>query len=291
MKAEDINIRDPFVLTYEGRYYMYGTRSRTCWGNQAFGFDAYVSEDLANWSEPVEVFKRTEDFWATCHYWAPEVHYYQGAFYMFATFDSEERCKGTAILKAEHPLGPFVPYGEQTITPKDWECLDGTFYVSPEGTPYMVFCHEWIQINDGQICSVELTKDLKRAAGEPRTLFSASQGKPWVQILHPEEKKAEYVTDAPFMYRLKNGKLLMLWSSYGKEGYAQALAYSDNGDITGNWTISPELLFSKDGGHGMIFLTLDGRLMLSLHAPNISYQEHPVFIPITETDTGLKRLE
>ncbi len=47
MKREDINIRDPYVLVDEGKYYLYGTRSETCWG-EAFGFDCYVSDDLEN---------------------------------------------------------------------------------------------------------------------------------------------------------------------------------------------------------------------------------------------------
>ena len=45
MRLSDINLRDPFVLVHEGRYYLYGTRGATCWG-PATGFDVYVSADL-----------------------------------------------------------------------------------------------------------------------------------------------------------------------------------------------------------------------------------------------------
>ncbi len=44
MKTNEVNIRDPFVLLHGGKYYLYGTRSATCWGS-AEGFDCYVSED------------------------------------------------------------------------------------------------------------------------------------------------------------------------------------------------------------------------------------------------------
>ena len=50
MKLNEINIRDPFILPYEGKYYMYGTRVKiteaypTRWGEQ-HGFDVYISED------------------------------------------------------------------------------------------------------------------------------------------------------------------------------------------------------------------------------------------------------
>lgn len=30
MKRTEINIRDPFVLVHEGKYYLYGTRGATC---------------------------------------------------------------------------------------------------------------------------------------------------------------------------------------------------------------------------------------------------------------------
>lgn len=52
MTLNEINIRDPFVLTHEGKYYMYGTRGATCWG-KCDGFDVYVSEDLTLWSDPI----------------------------------------------------------------------------------------------------------------------------------------------------------------------------------------------------------------------------------------------
>ena len=76
MKREDINIRDPFILPYEGKYYLYGSRGSEVWEDNATGLDVYVSDDLENWSEPKEIFTRTADFWADRHYWAPEVYAY-----------------------------------------------------------------------------------------------------------------------------------------------------------------------------------------------------------------------
>jgi len=52
MKNGEINIRDPFVLVYDGKYYLYGTRGATCWG-PADGFDVYVGTDLEHWDGPV----------------------------------------------------------------------------------------------------------------------------------------------------------------------------------------------------------------------------------------------
>ena len=87
MKTEEINIRDPFVLTHEGKYYLYGTRGATCWG-PATGFDVYIGTDLENWEGPVSCFENDGSFWADRNYWAPEVHPWRGAWYMFASFKS-----------------------------------------------------------------------------------------------------------------------------------------------------------------------------------------------------------
>ena len=279
MKCSDIHIRDPFVLVYDGRYYMYGTRGETCWG-MASGFDVYVSTDLENWEGPHECFGNDGTFWADRNYWAPEVHEYKGAFYMFASFKNAERRRGTAILKAESPMGPFAPHSDGCITPADWECLDGTFYVSREGKPYMVFCHEWVQVTDGEICAIELTDDLKAPAGDPKLLFHASEAK-WCKEYRGSRGEHGYVTDGPFMWRTADGTLLCLWASMSEGGYTQALATSDNGDIDGGF-IQTDTLYTQDGGHGMVFTALDGQMYLTLHCPNSLNNERPIFLPIAE---------
>lgn len=286
MKRSDINIRDPFVLVHGGKYYLYGTRGPTCWG-PADGFDVYVGDDLENWSEPVECFHNDGSFWADLHYWAPEVHAYKGAFYMFASFKTEQVCRGTAILRAESPLGPFLPHSEGCVTPREWECLDGTLYLSLEGKPYMVFCHEWLQAGDGEICAMPLSEDLRAAAGEPFLLFRASEA-PWCKVMQHSSGKTGCVTDGPFFYRTENGTLLCLWASFSEGGYTEAVAVSDNGDITGRFT-QTDPLFMDDGGHGMVFRGLDGQLYLTLHSPNSYLEERPHFHPIREVGGRLCR--
>lgn len=272
---KEINIRDPFVLVYKGKYYLYGTRGWECWG-KGTGLDVYVSTDLENFEDPVEVFTPPKDFWADKNYWAPEVHEYNGAFYMFASFKTDGVCRGTQILKADSPMGPFRLHSDGPVTPRDWECLDGTLYVEKAtGKPYIVFCHEWVQIVDGTVCAVELSKDLKIPVGEPKELFHASEA-PWIVDI----RNGNYVTDGPFIYRDDNGEITMLWSSFGKEGYTLALAKSESNTIDGPWIQVPNLLFSKDGGHGMLFKNLEGKLMGALHSPNINGEERPYFFNV-----------
>jgi len=279
MRTEEISIRDPFVLPYDNKYYLYGTRAKDCWG-PADGFDVYIGTDLENWDGPVEIFHNDGDFWADRNYWAPEVHLYNHRFYLFATFKSPERCRGTQILVSDHPAGPFRPHSAGPVTPSAWECLDGTFYVGRDGTPYMIFCHEWVQIHDGEVCAVRLSPDLKSAIGVPRTLFRASDA-PWVRSVRGEWN---FVTDGPCLHRTQNDGLVMFWSGFCEDGYAIGIARSGNGEINGIWTQDPVPLFSGDGGHGMLFRSFDGTFYLTFHTPNQTLLERPCFLSMTGLD-------
>jgi beta-xylosidase len=272
----DIYIRDPFIVAdaRKGIYYMYGSSSQTGREGQTLGGVAvYKSRDLNTWEGPQQVFTVPEDNWITGAVWAPEVHAYQGRYYLFATLNSDIEWKkeqtgwpaysfrGTQIFHADTPEGPFLPFDRLPHTPMDYMALDGTLWVE-DGTPYMVFCREWVQTVDGTMEVVELKSDLSAPAGRPLRLFCASSA-PWT----PEGNKS-YVTDGCFVYRTKTGKLLMIWSSFSKEGYAIGIAESTTGKIAGPWKQHPEPLLNQDGGHGMIFRTFDGRLCLVYHQPN-----------------------
>ena len=286
MLLSDINIRDPFVLVHQGVYYLYGTRGATCWG-KADGFDVYTSRGLQEWSGPFVCFHNDGSFWADRNYWAPEVYAYQGAFYMFASFKAENVCRGTAVLKADSPLGPFLPHSDGPVTPRDWECLDGTLYMDKRGKPYMVFCHEWLQAGDGEILALPLADDLSAPAGKPRLLFTASQAS-WSKQVKHSSGKTGCVTDGPFLWRTADGTLLCLWAGFSEHGYTEGLAVSDNGEIDGRFCqLAP--LFMQDGGHGMVFRALDGQLYLALHSPNTKLNERPVFHPLAETEGKITR--
>lgn len=296
MKTQDIQIRDPFILTVKSqqKYYLYGTTDKNCWGDAATGFDVYSSCDLENWEGPFEAFRPAQDFWADKNFWAPEVYYYRDRFYMFASFKKDGASRGTQVLISDKAIGPFVPLTNRPITPEGWECLDGTLYIDEHNTPWMVFCHEWTQVVDGQMCVVKLSQDLKSTASEVSILFKASDA-PWTKGSNHkfikeaiETQKMVYVTDGPYIYRTLKGQLLMLWSSGGHKGYAMGVAVSESGDIRGPWRHEQHPLYEKDGGHGMIFRTFDGELMFTIHSPNKTPNERPLFVPIVEQQEKLK---
>lgn len=284
MKLTDINIRDPFVLVENGVYYLYGTRA-SAFGRETAGFDVYLSTDLETWSDPVPCFDSAAFGLNREVNWAPEVHKYKGKFYMFATFTQENGLRGTYALVADRPEGPFRPHSDGALTPDGWECLDGTLYVNEEGKPFLVFCHEHTQILNGKICYVLLKDDLTAAAGEAVDLFRATD-----PFYMPAPVEGEhYVTDGPFLFRTKNGTLLMLWSTFPNGRYAECVARSVSGGIEGPFE-HLEPLITDDGGHGMIFCAGE-KLMLTFHTPNTSLSERPVFRALADLGDSLQVLK
>lgn len=278
MKITDMNIRDPYVLYAKGQYYLYGTRSETCWG-MADGFDCYKSKDLTEWEGPIEIFRRPEGFFADRFYWAPECYEYEGAYYLVTTLGSGTVKKGIYVLRSENPEGPFEPYSDR-LTPKDWTSIDGTLYFR-DGRSYLVFSHSFEDTPDGDMCMLEVTPDLKKSVGEPEVLFSAVSA-PWAKPVPFAEaefgmKGDVYFTDGPCVFDGEDGRLYMLWSSWSRCGYAIGTAVSESGRITGPWRQLEDPVFPENGGHGMMFRTEEGQMKYTLHFPNDKYKERPVF--------------
>ena len=85
-------------------------------------------------------------------------------------------------------------------------------------------------------------------------------------MIRPTTRPLNYVTDGPQLFRTKTGTLLMLWSSYDSGQYVQTIARSRTGELAGPWEQLPPLL-GHDSGHGMLFRTFEGQLMLVVHRP------------------------
>lgn len=291
IRTEAVNIRDPYVLVHGGKYYLYGTRSETAWG-MADGFDCYTSADLQVWEGPHEIFHNDGGFWADCCYWAPECYHYNDMFYLVATFRSQKRKLGIQLLRSRSPLGPFSPFTEGPVTPKDMACLDGTLFIE-EGAPWLVFSQSFEQEPRGAMCVMPLSWELDVPAGPIKTIFYAKDA-PWaVRFPHAKEEfgrdEEMYLSDGPTVYKTKDDGLLMLWSSFGKTGYSVGVSRSADGLLNGVWSHIAQPLFEENGGHGMLFYTLNGQLTYGLHHPNEKGKEHPVFIPLREMESGLRQ--
>ena len=129
---------------------------------------------------------------------------------------------------------------------------------------------ERYEFKDGEICAIQLSDDFTRAVGEPFVLFRASETP---NVSEVGKGSGYYITDGPFLYN-ENGKLNLMWSSFYKGKYQVLLAQSDS--LKGKWE-HKGCQFDFDGGHAMLFKTLDGVRMISLHSPNVIGDERAFF--------------
>ena len=295
LRLADIPLHDPWIHAEkkDGAYYLYTSALPSDTGDERYGVKAYTSRDLADWEGPHIVFLIPDGTWANPAHgaWAPEVHAYRGRYYLFVTLHNRDRpidqgsgdwgvgvtnggaaypphMRGTQVFASDSPAGPFAPItggADRPHTREDFMTLDGTLFVE-DGVPWMVYCHEWIQLIDGTIEAVRLKPDLSASIGEPIHLFKASEAS-WTATRGKVVQKALiHVTDGPFLYLTKHGKLLMLWSGYRDGSYVQTMAFSESGRLHGPWRQSDPIV-GDDSGHGMLFTSFGGRLMLVLHQP------------------------
>ncbi|WP_328766557.1 glycoside hydrolase family 43 protein [Streptomyces sp. NBC_00286] len=302
MRLPDMPLHDPFIVADKktGTYYLYTSNDRSVSGVDGTGTMVYRSRNLRDWMRPVVIFLAAdqEGLWTTHGGWAPEVHEWGGKYYLFTTLHDQDKplpipppsqwgtpfpignyMRGTITAVSDSLLGPFTVIDPSRPTPpENLMTLDGTLYVDPSGQPWMVYAHEWLQIIDGTMEAIRLTPDLSGTVGDPTCLFKASDAF-WISEQIPggvPHQLPPYVTDGPQLYRTSDKSLIMLWSTYEKnlanpDGtvgglYVQTYAVSKSGDIKGPWSQRRPLV-RNDSGHGMLFHTFDGRLMMVLHRP------------------------
>lgn len=300
MDFDSLTMSDPFILADAAShtYYLTGT-----------GGAVWTSSNLKQWKGPYKVAEVDTNSWMGSRpaIWAAEIHQYKGKYYYFATFTNARQMidsiplryniprRASHILVSNKPDGPYKPAGKENYTPENQATLDGTFWME-DRKPYMIYCHEWLQAIDGTMDAVQLKPDLSGPVGKPFTLFLASDA-PWVREMNTlgeityGKHIPGWVTDGPYVFKTKTGKLGMIWSSWGDKRYALGVAYSESGTLKGPWKQEPQPLVSNNSGHGMIFKTFDGKLLMSLHyatnGPGRSVRK-PMLLQIDDSGDKLK---
>ena len=272
-KLEDIQLSDPFIMADEatGKYYMTGT-----------GGSLWISDDLKTWDGPLTVAQTSPRSWMGQRpmIWAAELHKYNGKYYYFATFTnqavsftdpdngSKQPRRACHILVSDRPEGPYtpVPMSDPTYLPENNVTLDASLWVE-NGQPYLMFCHEWVQTQNGTVEAIPLKPGFTGTVAEGRKLLFRAFDSPWSREKGDDGKIGpNKVTDGPYVFKTKTGRLGMIWTSWVYSDYTQGVAYSTSGKIEGPWIQQEEPITPPNYGHGMIFTTLDGRRILCCHS-------------------------
>ncbi|MVM30466.1 family 43 glycosylhydrolase [Spirosoma sp. HMF4905] len=193
-----VQFGDPYVLSTQGTYYMYGTG-----GGADKGFSAYSSKDLVNWKPEGQVyFHNNPTGWSDPNakwggaYWAPEVYEVKGKFYLFysaqwginPTQEVENFRIGVAV--ADKPTGPFIDLTNKPIFDPGYPIIDANVFFDANGKAYLYFsrcCYKhpvesevaelarqkgWFsEIEESWVYGIELKPDFSGVIGEPVLLL------------------------------------------------------------------------------------------------------------------------
>ncbi|SHJ80305.1 Glycosyl hydrolases family 43 [Tangfeifania diversioriginum] len=258
--SQKIPFGDPFIVLHEGKYYAYGTHGTD-------GIEVYVSDDLHTWRGPVGVKNglalHKDDVWANRWFWAPEIYFVNGKFYMYYSAD-EHICVATS----DSPLGPFTQKVKKSMIENE-KAIDNSLFIDGDGTPYLFFD----RFNDGlNIWVAELEENLLEI--KPGTMHKC------INVSQEWEEVWPRVNEGPFVIK-RNGKYFMTYSanSYESPFYGIGLATADK--ITGPWEkYENNPVWQKPGdlvgvGHSAFFTDKEGNLCIVFHAHNSKENIHP----------------
>ena len=259
---------DPFVLLYEGKYYLYCTRENSqklvdhhsfdTSVNKQDGYDVYQSEDLLTW-ENKGVCLSSVDVMGDKWFWAPEVLYRNGKFYM--VYSSEEHI-GMAV--ANSPLGPFRQEEKRWLY--DEKAIDGHMFVDDDGTVYLYY----VRLHNGnQIYVAKLSEDLLHI----ETLYEQCL----IQAEEEWETKDCLVAEGPFVLK-HNGIYYLTYSANHTrcQDYAIGVAMSQSPvgpfvKFEGNPILHKNDKFCGVGHHSFT-TSKDGKTLICAYHCHDSYE-------------------
>ena len=209
---------DPFVLLHEGKYYLYTSNAEE--NTIEYGYKVFVSDDLIAWEDKGLCLKKGdvkgEPYVCNGYllgFWAPEVMYKDGKFYMIYTV---EHHLGVAV--ADNPLGPFIQEDKKFLF--DYPAFDGSFFKDDDGSVYLYYR----DTRTNQIAGIKMNEDMLSADESTHTILITPAEHPWEIVV-----EGEIGTEGPFVIK-HNGYYYLTYSAndFRNKDYAIGCAVSDS---------------------------------------------------------------
>lgn len=181
---------DPFVLRYNGKYYLYGTNPDVrCWS----------SDDLLQWKAEGATIEA--DTFPDMVPFAPEVVYSNGKFYMYTSPSGY----GHYILESDKPTGPFVK-----ISGNMQHAIDGSAFIDDDGCWYFY----WAGDEGIWGCKMKSPTEFGEPISTGATLHGWTEG-PFIY----KQNGYYYMTYTGNHYLSKGYRINAAWSTHPLKGY------------------------------------------------------------------------
>ncbi len=222
----DHSCPDPFVLKYRGEYWAYG--SNGLWDGRYFR--VLHSRDLVHWRELTGTLVPIPG--DSPEYWAPEVTYDKGRFYLYYSVGDEEHMQ-MRVAVADAPAGPFIDSGHRLTTEKF--AIDGHVFTDDDGARYFFYAVDFLEhshIGTGTVRDRML--DLFTLEGKPRPVTRAQFD--W-QVYDPQRAEKGgvrwHTVEGPFVLKRK-GIYYQMFSGGNWKNVTYGVSYARTDDIETN---------------------------------------------------------
>lgn len=168
-------IGDPFVLkTQDGSYYLYCTSAPD-------GFYCWRSEDLVHWTDRKMCYTRSSGSWGVDSFWAPEVVYFGGSYYMYYTARNAAGSLRIGLAISDRPDGPFLDKRNEPFFDFGYAAIDANVLIDEDGSKYLYYSRDCSEntgedgIRRSEIYGIRLREDMLAADGEAVRLLTPEQ--------------------------------------------------------------------------------------------------------------------
>jgi GH43 family beta-xylosidase len=165
---------DPFVLRHEGVYYAYGTAPGGPDGRQV---PVLRSTDLVAWEAAGHALVPPAGMDAAqgYHFWAPEVAFHEGRFYMYYSCGNapEGTDQKLRVAVADDPAGPFLDAGK-ILVPDQPFSIDAHPFRDQDGQWWLFYCVDFLEASHdhrvGTGIVVDRLVDMTSLAGQAKVV-------------------------------------------------------------------------------------------------------------------------
>jgi beta-xylosidase len=260
---------DPFVWMHDGIYYAVGTGVIEAHSDVSHGVSALTrdgdsgvflilrSENLAIWSPVCSALKTLHPDYGDA-YWAPEIAFNDGKFYLYYSVGRGDKGHHIRVALSENPDGPYHDMGVRMTHP--FYCpfaIDASPFQDEDGQWYLFYARDALDGDRvGTVIVVDRMRNMTELAGQERIVVRAKHD--WQRFMSNRVMYGGtydwHTIEGPCV-RKRNGRYYCLFSAgrWENETYGVDFAVADS-------VIGPYSCESKESG-ARLLRTLPGKVL------------------------------
>ena len=259
------------IIEHEGTYYLYSTGGTK--------LSVRTSKNLKSWSSSKQIFALSQTSWGVEKCWAPEVHKYNGKFYLFFCGTDSKGIFHGSVAVCDTPDGTFVPVTDQPLLNFSYSVIDLSLFVDDDGRTYIFYSKDCStnKINGKKVSQsfgVEVSNDFTRLIGEPVLCSEPTQA--WETV-----SGNTIWNEGPVVFK-RNGTYYLLFSANYYQSKDYAVGYCTSDTVLGLYNKPKDSCILKGNGET---ITGSGHCNLLFIGDEIYLTYHSHTVP-PNTDHG-----